>query len=175
MNLTDELERLHRLHQEGALSAEEFAQAKSNLLSGQPAAGPQSAPGYAPPGAVPPVPAPLDPARMERETRQWAFFLHLSVLAGFVVPIAGFVAPIVIWQLKKDDLPGIDAHGKNVVNWLISKLIYVVVSVVLLLAVIGFVLLPVVLVLGIVFPIMGAVKANNGEVWKYPLAIRFLQ
>ena len=112
---------------------------------------------------------------MERETRQWAFFLHLSVLAGFVVPIAGFVAPIVIWQLKKDDLPGIDAHGKNVVNWLISKLIYVVVSVVLLLAVIGFVLLPVVLVLGIVFPIMGAVKANNGEVWKYPLAIRFLQ
>src|SRR5207248_4635078 len=49
----------------------------------------------------------------EQQTRQWALFLHLSILAGFVVPFAGLIVPIVIWQLKKAELPGIDVHGKN--------------------------------------------------------------
>ena len=40
---------------------------------------------------------------------------------------------------------------------------------------VGFLLLPVLAVLGIVFPIIGAVKANNGEFWEYPLTIKFLK
>ena len=63
--------------------------------------------------------------------RQWGLVIHLSVLAGYVLPFAGFIAPVVIWQIKKHDHPLIDAHGKNVANWLLSLLIYGTVSFVL--------------------------------------------
>jgi len=110
----------------------------------------------------------------ETQARQWAMFIHLSQFAGFVVPVAGYVAPIVLWQLKKDELPGVDVHGKNVVNWLISLIIYVVVSSILCVVIIGIPLLIALGIIAIVFPIVGGIKANNGEVWKYPLTITFL-
>jgi uncharacterized Tic20 family protein len=115
------------------------------------------------------------PAALEQQTRQWAMFLHLSIFAGFVVPVAGLVAPIVLWQVKKDELPGIDVHGKNVANWILSKIIYAVISLILVLAIIGIPLLIALGVISIIFPIIGAIKANNGEVWKYPLSIPFFK
>jgi uncharacterized Tic20 family protein len=42
--------------------------------------------------------------------------LRLSMLAGYMVPMAGLIVPIVIWQLKKAELPVLDPHGKNAVN-----------------------------------------------------------
>ena len=105
--------------------------------------------------------------------RQWATFLHLSLLAGLVVPGAGFVLPIILWQIKKDELPGIDAHGKVVVNWLISALIYGVICGMLFFLLIGIPLLCVLALLSLIFPIIGALRANEGVVWKYPLSIRF--
>jgi len=110
-----------------------------------------------------------------RKTRQWAMFLHLSLLLGYFIPIAGLIAPILIWQLKKSDLPDLDAHGKVVVNWIISGLIYGGIGFLLLFVLIGlFILIPLG-ILFIVFPIIGGIKANDGEVWKYPLSIRFLK
>ena len=60
----------------------------------------------------------------EHDTRQWAMFLHFSLLAGYAVPMAGLIAPIVIWQVKKEELPGLDMHGKIALNWIVSYLIY---------------------------------------------------
>ena len=101
--------------------------------------------------------------------------MHLSVLAGYAVPIAGIVVPIAIWQMKKDSLPNIDAHGKNAVNWIISLILYLVVSAILAIVVIGVPLLFALAVVAVVFPIVAAIKANNGEVWKYPMSISFLK
>src|SRR5262249_32053861 len=127
-----------------------------------------------------PVVAPAEPPRVaaspadrEQETRQWALFLHLSQYAGFVVPFAGLVAPIVLWQIKKAELPRIDAHGKVVVNWILSQIIYVLLCIPLIFLIIGIPLLIVVLILGLIYPIIGGLKASNGEVWKYPLSISF--
>jgi len=102
-------------------------------------------------------------------------FLHLSVLTGFIVPLAGLVAPIVIWQMKKNDSPKLDMHGKIVVNWVLSMILYMIVSVVLSFVVIGLPMLLALVVLNIVFPIIGGIKANNGETWRYPLSIRFMK
>ena len=101
-------------------------------------------------------------------------FLHLSALAGYVVFGAGFAAPILIWQLKKTDYPELDVHGKNVVNWLISSVIYFAISGVLVTVFVGIPMLIVLGVLMVIFPIIGGIKANNGEVWKYPLTISFV-
>jgi uncharacterized protein len=161
MNVADELQKLQQLHASGAISDEEFAQAKAKLLT-TPAGGFDSL--FGPKGDV------------EKQTRTWAMLLHLSQLLGIVVvPGAGLIAPVLIWQLKKNDLPGIDEHGKIVVNWIISELIYGIVCGLLFIAVIGIPMAIALGVLAIVFPIMGGIKANNGEVWKYPLSISFLK
>lgn len=110
-----------------------------------------------------------------RQSRQWAMFLHFSLLTGYFIPFAGLIIPILIWQLKKNDFPELDAHGKVVMNWIISSLIYGSIGFVLTFIFIGlFILIPLG-ILFIVFPIIGGIKANDGEVWKYPFSIRFLK
>ena len=109
------------------------------------------------------------------EQRQIGLFLHLSQFANVIFFPLGIVAPILIWQLNKDKIPGLDAHGKMVTNWMISATIYAIVSIVLMFVLVGFLTILAVAVMGIVFPIIGAIKANNGELWEYPLTIRFLK
>jgi len=67
------------------------------------------------------------------------------------------------------------AHGKNAVNWIISGFTYAMVGVVLTMVIIGLPLLIVLSVLWIIFPIVAAIKANNGVVWEYPFSIRVLK
>ncbi len=110
-----------------------------------------------------------------QDERQMGMFLHLAGLINtFAFPF-GAVATILIWQLKKDEMPALDAHGKMATNWLISFTIYIFVSIVLVFFIIGIILLPIIWIIGIVFPILAGVKANNGELWDYPLTIKFLK
>ena len=109
------------------------------------------------------------------DERQMGLFLHLSQLANvFLFPV-GIILPIVLWQTQKEKMPALDAHGKMVVNWMISSTIYAAVSIVLCLVLVGFILLLALALIGIIFPIIGGIKANNGELWQYPLAIRFIK
>lgn len=164
MSLTNELEKLRNLRASGDITEDEYSRAKAALLAPSPGS-----------SEIVPLADEINPVAEEKETRQTAMLLHLSTLAGLVVPLAGIIAPILIWQIKKDELPGLDPHGKNAINWLISELIYIVISAVLILALIGIPMLIAVAILGIVFPIIAAVKANKGEVWRYPLSITFLK
>ena len=109
------------------------------------------------------------------EQKQMGMFLHLSQLLNFIIPFAGIIVPIVLWQTKKEEMPALDAHGKMVTNWLISATIYSAVSFVLCFILIGFLGLLALAVMGVVFPIIGGIKANNGELWEYPLTIKFLK
>jgi len=151
MSISDEIARLEDQWRAGTLSDEEFKQAKAQLLSGNTGSGSAA------------------------DANQWAMWLHLSMLSGFVVPGAGFIAPIVIWQIKKDELPGIDRHGKNATNWLISSLIYGIVFGILTFVLIGIPLLFALAACTVVFPIVAGLKANQGEIWKYPMAIEFFK
>ena len=109
----------------------------------------------------------------EKELRLWATLLHLSLLAGLIIPFGGLVVPVVIYLVKKDDVRGLQPHWQVVVNWLLSAIIYAVVCLILMLVLIGFVLIWALGLLSLIFPIIGAIKANDGEVWEYPLSIRF--
>ena len=96
--------------------------------------------------------------------------LHLSMLLSF--SLVGVIAPIVIWQIKKEQYPILDAHGRNAANFMLSMFIYGIVCALLCVAFIGFFLLPILGVISVAFPIIAAIKAQNGEYWKYPLMIR---
>ena len=166
MALADEIRKLDELRQSGALSEEEYARAKARVIDGGAAPLLQPASPYAG--------EPAQTADIEQQTRQWGMLLHLSLLAGFLLPIAGLIVPVVIWVLKKDELPGVDVHGKNALNWIISAIIYGVASGILIIVAIGVPLLLILAVLSIVFPIIASLKAKNGEYWKYPMSISFL-
>ena len=112
---------------------------------------------------------------MDQNTKNWAMILHLSVFAGYIVPLAGLIAPIVIWQVKKDEMPELDAHGMTVVNFIISMVIYMFVAILLTFVLIGIPLLVVLGIVSIVYPIIGGLKANNGELWSYPGIIRLIK
>ncbi len=104
----------------------------------------------------------------DRETRQWAMFIHFSILAGWVVPLAGLIVPIILWQVKKDELPGIVPHAHVVINWMVTSLVYALICFVLtfiLIGILGFIALA---IATIIFAVVGGLKANEGEVWEYP-------
>lgn len=111
-----------------------------------------------------------------KEDRQMLMIMHLSQLLFIVSVIGGIVVPIILWQLKKDEIQHMDAQGKEVVNFQISLFIYYVVSGLLCLILIGFILLPIVGLLNIILPIIYGLKAKDGEALiRYPLTIRFIK
>ena len=112
---------------------------------------------------------------MDQNTRTWAMLLHLSLLLGYVVPFGGLLAPILIWQLKKEEMPEIDAHGKMVVNFILTMVIYGAVSALLTFILIGIPLLIALAIVSVVFPIIGGIKANAGELWQYPLTLNLIK
>lgn len=110
----------------------------------------------------------------QKEARMWATLLHLSLLSGLIVPYGGLIVPVVIYVIKKDDIPSLQPHWNVVLNWMISVLIYSVVCFLLFLIVIGIFMFWALALLSLVFPIIGAIKANDGEVWPYPLSLRII-
>ena len=119
---------------------------------------------------------PTEPTTLiQEETKRWAVLLHLSTLLGLVSFGFGLIVPIVIWQWKKPELPAIDAHGKVVANAIVSYIIWGAIALPLCLLVIGFFLLWILGILAVVFPIIAALKARDGELWDYPLCFKFFR
>ena len=116
-----------------------------------------------------------------RDARMWAMFCHLGGLGGLIFPgVGSIVAPLIIWQIKKDDFPFVDEQGKEAVNFQISMVLYAVIgSAACLVTCIGAPLIPIVCfavgVVDLVFLLIAAVKANNGYHYRYPLTIRFIK
>ena len=106
----------------------------------------------------------------------WAMISHIVALSGLLGNGIGFVlGPLLVWLLKREDHPFINEQGREAVNFQLSMLLYIVIGVLLILVVIGIPILIVLGILAVVFPIIAAVKANNGEHYRYPLTIRFLK
>lgn len=102
----------------------------------------------------------------------YLMLMHLSQFAGLFFPLIGYLIPIVMWITNKEENQNVDMHGKNILNFTISFLIY---SAVLTITIIGIPFLIVLLILYVVFVIMGTLRANRGEYWKYPLSIEFVK
>jgi len=103
-------------------------------------------------------------------------FAHLSSFLGWIgIPLANIIAPLVIWQVKKEDMPFASSQAKECLNFQISMTIYAIISAILCFVVIGFLLIPALYVIDIVFTIIAAIKSNDGIPYQYPLTIRFIK
>jgi uncharacterized Tic20 family protein len=100
--------------------------------------------------------------------------IHAGVLAGFIVPFAGFLLPLILWLVNREK-PGVDAHGKEVMNWIIFLVIVSVPSFVLVFCYIGICLVALIVVAQLVFGVLGAMKASKGELMRYPMPFRLIK
>ncbi len=100
---------------------------------------------------------------------------HLLALSGYIIPLGNVLGPLIIWLLKKDTSAFVDDQGKESLNFQITVLIAVLVATATCLIGIGVVLLPAVGILSLVFVIIAAVKANSGERYRYPVALRLIK
>ena len=108
--------------------------------------------------------------------RTWAAFCHASALLGVFIHFPGhLIPPLIIWLLKRDESPELDAHGKEAVNFQLSMLLYNIIAGVFCIILIGFVFLAILWVLNAVFVIIAAIQASDGKFYRYPMTIRFLQ
>jgi len=103
---------------------------------------------------------------VSKDARMWAMLCHLLAIFTW------FVGPLIVWLIKKDVDPFINSQGKEALNFQITLGIgYVAFTILFCLAF----LIPVVWVVGLIFCIMGTVKANKGIAYRYPVSIRFIK
>jgi len=128
----------------------------------------------------------------EQQVRSWSMICHLAALAGLLIPFGGIIGPLLVWQIKKNDLPEIDPHGKESVNFQITVLIIILIFSFFLFGTLGYgaligspvtmltsglglgLLLGLVKLVSWILVIVAAIRANNGELYRYP-SIRFIR
>lgn len=107
--------------------------------------------------------------------KTYCMLLHLSQLTSIIAPGLGLLIPVLMWVVNKDKNEKIDKHGRVTINWILSLLIYSIICGILTLIFIGMLGFIVLALLNIIFAIIAAVKANDDELWPYPLSIKFLK
>lgn len=127
---------------------------------------------------LPPPPGP-DAVLVDSSARNWGLLAHVAGFVASSLGGLGFLGPLLVWLLKRDEHPFISHHAAEAFNFQLSMFLYGLLLVVaslpvvtmlatIPLGVIGF-------VLWVVLPIVAAIRAANGEAWSYPLTIGFLR
>ena len=110
-----------------------------------------------------------------KDERTWGMLCHLIAFSGFVVPFGTIIGPLIIWLIKKDEMPFVDDQGKESLNFQLTMLIAFIIAGILCMVLIGFLVLPVLVVFVIVLLIIASIKANDGVKYRYPYTIRFIK
>ncbi|MFG6685973.1 DUF4870 domain-containing protein [Mariniflexile sp. HNIBRBA6329] len=110
-----------------------------------------------------------------REDKQLLVITHLSQLVTLVTGFGSLLIPLIIWITQKEKVYQMDAHGKNIINFQLSLIVYFIICIPLILllglGILGFIILG---IISIIFPIINAIKTSNGEIPKYPLSFNFI-
>ncbi len=110
-----------------------------------------------------------------RTDKQLLVIAHLSQLITLVIGFGSLILPLILWVTQKEKVHQMDAHGKNIINFQLSLIVYCIICVPLILlfglGLLGFIALG---IIAIIFPIINAIKASNGETPTYPLSFNFI-
>lgn len=112
---------------------------------------------------------------LDRDSRLWGMLAHLSGLLGFTgFPFIGIIAPAVIMFTKGDRDSYVRVNAREALNFQITLFIYIIAAALLCVILIGIPLLLALIVAAIILPIKAGVRANDGELYRYPFTIRLL-
>lgn len=112
---------------------------------------------------------------LSQDEKNMGIVVHVASFAGYLIPFGSILGPLIVWLMKRDELPFVDECGRNCLNFKISMFIWVMISFVLMFVGIGFILIGLLAVVDIVLTIIAAMKASEGVCYKYPLSIKFLK
>src|SRR5438874_12728970 len=119
------------------------------------------------------IPRPLP--SVSSQTRTWCVLCHASALLGLFFHFLGhLLGPLIVWLVKRGDSPEIDAHGKESLNFQLSMLIYDAIAAILCIVLIGIPILIILWIMNTVFVCIASIRASEGQFYRYPLTIRFL-
>lgn len=118
-------------------------------------------------------PQPID-ILPSKDERTWAMLCHFSAYAGCVFPFGHILAPLIIWLSKREDYPLVADQGKEILNFQISMTLYVIVSALLAIVLIGIPILIGLAIFEFIIIIVAAIKSNDGIKYRYPITIHFL-
>lgn len=107
--------------------------------------------------------------------RNWAMLCHLSAFAGFFFPFGAIIGPLICWLSRKDESVWVDRNGKSALNFQLSMLLYMVLTLPLFIIIVGIPIMAFLLVLKIICIIIASVRASKGEEFRYPITIPFIQ
>ena len=115
------------------------------------------------------------PSEQERSVGAIA---HLLVLVGFIIPLGNFLAPLIVYVIKKDESPYVAKHAIEAINFQITIFIGMLVSFALLFTIIGIPLgvlgLLTLWLVNIVFVIIAAIRVSDGVDYRYPYCLRLI-
>ena len=120
--------------------------------------------GTPPPGAPPPPGAFGSGQLSQQDERMWAMLAHIGAV------VLGFIAPLIVLLVQGEKSPFTRANAVESLNFQISLLI---VGIPLTIITCG--LGAVIFLVAIVFEVIGGIKANGGEAYRYPVAIRLVK
>ncbi len=125
---------------------------------------------YDPPqGGVPPHGAdglpPHGAGMPTKDEQTWAMLAHLSPL------VLGFLGPLIIWQMKKDESHFVSENAKEALNFSLAVMI---IGLILTATVVGICLAPAIPVVSIIYAIIGGMEANKGVLYRYPYTMRMV-
>ncbi|MGA2242529.1 MAG: DUF4870 domain-containing protein [Verrucomicrobiota bacterium] len=132
-----------------------------------------------PENQIPPAQTPPPtPGSNESQARMWNMLCHL----GGLVPCIPCLCTLLIWQIKKNEFPSVEVHGKMALNFQITALIVwiagIIASVVLSFIHLGMLmslLFPLIGLAYLILVIIAGIKANNGEDYKYPFSFNLIK
>jgi uncharacterized Tic20 family protein len=117
------------------------------------------------------VPPPAPSSDAPSEDRTLALITHISGI------FLGFILPLILWLVNKDkgDKAFLTDQAKEALNFQLTILIGWIAAFFLSFLLIGFLLYPVLLIGNLVLCILAGIKANNGEYYRYPVALRLIK
>ena len=110
-----------------------------------------------------------------KDERIWAMLCHFSAFAGLIFPFGNFLAPLIIWLVKKEELPFVEDQGKEVLNFQISMTIYLLISGMLCIILIGIPIIIGLVIFCFIITIIAAISANDGKSYRYPINLRLIK
>jgi len=172
----DDLEKLDELLKKGIISEDEFKKEKDKILNSSNKC--------------------ITDNLFGLNENTYCFLIHISVLLGFINIILGLISPLILWTLNKEKNQRVDQNGRNVLNWILSFALYLVICVIIMIPFHGIMNLPmhfsntipslislfsgffpitILMIINVIFILIGALKASSGITWRYPLAISFFK
>ena len=100
---------------------------------------------------------------------------NIAMLSHVLTLFAGFIPPLVIYVLKKDDSEYIRELAVESLNFQISLIFYAILCCFLMIVLIGFVLIFVLGIFALIVIIVATVKASEGTYYDYPFCIRLMK